>query len=58
MLCKGPAITRDTICTRRIGHEVYKDNPPPEPSEFMDNHTWFNKGVTRWLDIALYKVYK
>ena len=24
----------------------------------MDNHTWFNKGVTRWLDIALYKVCK
>ncbi len=21
----------------------------------MDNHTWFNKAVTRWLDIALYK---
>ena len=46
------------MCTLRIGHEVYKDSPPPEPSEFMDNHTWFNKGVTRWLDIALYKVCK
>ena len=40
----------------RIGHEVYRESPPSNPSEFMDNHTWFNKGVTRWLDIALYKV--
>lgn len=23
--------------------------------EFLDNYTWFNKAVARWLDIALYK---
>ena len=45
-----------TTFKRRIGHEVYRESPPSNPSEFMDNHTWFNKGVTRWLDIALYKV--
>lgn len=38
-----------------IGREVYQIRPPSEPSEFMDNHTWFNKAVARWLDIALYK---
>ena len=24
-------------------------------TEMSNNHSWFNKAVTRWLDIALYK---
>ncbi len=27
----------------------------PSTAEFMCHHTWFNKAVARWLDIALYK---
>ena len=37
---------------QRVGHSLYPDG---HESAFMENHTWFNKAVARWLDIALYK---
>jgi hypothetical protein len=37
----------------RFGHELFQMNS--HNSELWNCHTWFNKGVARWLDIALYK---
>ncbi len=36
-----------------FGLELY--GGAPSASDFMSNHLWFNKAISRWLDIALYK---
>ena len=37
----------------KLGHEIFRG--VARPTEMSNNHTWFNRAVTRWLDIALYK---
>ena len=37
----------------KLGHEIFRGSA--RATEMSNNHTWFNKSVARWLDIALYK---
>ena len=37
----------------KLGHEIFRGMA--RATEMSNNHTWFNKSVARWLDIALYK---
>ena len=36
----------------RYGKQIFHTE---RPTEMNNNHIWFNRAVTRWLDIALYK---
>ena len=37
----------------KLGQDLFKGTA--RPTEMSNNHTWFNRAVARWLDIALYK---
>jgi BAI1-associated protein 3 len=37
----------------KLGQDIFRG--VARPTEMSNSHTWFNKAVARWLDIALYK---